>query len=196
MAELPGNQSTYAACVKLNIPLHFSLRARRAPRAGRGETKRSQVNLARNIIESVDWSSFELQSGLATGFGHQLGLFIENENPVQMPVIWRKIENHVFSQGEIYSAAEPTIRVLFAALVDAPKEHAQLYILDLLFQLTQVASCGSSDLAKRCLREVQFGVWLLIGSCIGGSEELRNASVQVLELCAPGYPEMFGCSGA
>jgi hypothetical protein len=105
--------------------------------------------------------------------------------PDDFPEIWSHIEESVFSQGWIYPAAEPTIRVLLAALLDVRSEISVLYGLDLLFLIGQSALAGATDLSHRCVAELHSGVWLMVKTALFGTESVRNACLEVLDLCSP-----------
>src|SRR5689334_23676551 len=118
------------------------------------------ASLADTVIQSVDWASYELASGPADGFGDRLAAFVTTDAEGYKKC-WKTMENHVFAQDDIYSAAEPTIRVLLAALLEPRSRSARIGILDLLFLLAQAASYREDELGVRCLRLVAEGTWLL-----------------------------------
>src|SRR5580700_4554130 len=106
------------------------------------------------VAQSVDWSAYELMTGESTQFGDTLVRFLRSRDAAECQEAWRQIENHVFTQDTIYSAAEPTIDVVLAALVsDRPLIKGML--IDLLFLLLNGSSASDPDLAVRCRLRAQ-----------------------------------------
>lgn len=147
------------------------------------------MKIAEVVIGSVDWSAYTLLDGSAAGFGEILTEFIANEEPAQQGSLWQNIENHVFAQDDIFSAAEPTIKVIMASLVDGPPQHVRLSALDLLFHLVQAASYRGDDLAQRCLDAARQGAWLLAREALHDSELVREACLEVLDICFPEFAQ-------
>jgi hypothetical protein len=61
--------------------------------------------IAEALIDSTDWSEFQLMTGSAEDFGAVLRRFV-NLGPGSVDeyrALWRQIENHVFAQNEIFS---------------------------------------------------------------------------------------------
>lgn len=143
------------------------------------------MTAAHKILDSTDWSEFSVLSGPATEYSTWLRRFIDADGPEQVQEIWRHIENSVFAQGGLFTAAEPSIQVLLASLIDERPEIVVLYSLDLLFHLSQPAVFGKDQLAERCLHEIEAGVWLLVRTALTGSENVRSACLEVLDLCSP-----------
>jgi hypothetical protein len=136
------------------------------------------------VAQSVDWSAYELMTGEATQFGDTLVRFLRSRDPAECQEAWRQIENHVFAQDTIYSAAEPTIDVVLAALV-SDRSLIKGMLIDLLFLLLNGSSAGDPDLAVRCRLRAQKGVWLLVRLAVTGSEGTREAIGEVLDLVDP-----------
>lgn len=110
-----------------------------------------QESLADAVIRSTDWASFELFNGTADGFGELLAAFIAADESRTADDLWDTMDNRVFAQDDIFSAAEPTIEVLLAALSEPRSRTAWIGILDLLFHLVQPASYRGDELGGRCL---------------------------------------------
>jgi hypothetical protein len=155
-----------------------------------------ELSFAQRVFESVEWHEFSVLSGSAEQYAPWLRRFLDAESGEQIQEIWKNIENSVFAQGGIFSATEPTVRVLLASLLDERSEIAVLFTLDLLFHLTQPAAAGSDELARRCLAEIEAGSWLLVGKAIQGSEGVRSACLEILELSSPGLARLVGTAGA
>ena len=107
------------------------------------------MDVGEAVALSVDWSAYELMTGEATQFGDRLVRLLRSCDPAECQEAWRHIENHVFAQDTIYSAAEPTIDVVLAALV-ADKPLIKGMLIDLLFLLLNGGSAAEPDLAVRC----------------------------------------------
>lgn len=143
------------------------------------------MKIAELIIDSIDWSAYALLDGPAIGFGETLAEFIANEDPANQHSLWARMENRVFAQDDIFSAAEPAIRVLVASLVDERPGHVRLGTLDLLFHLIQGASYRRDDLAQRCLDAARQGAWLLAREALHASEPTKDACLEILDICLP-----------
>jgi hypothetical protein len=142
------------------------------------------MDFSEAVAQSIDWSAYELMTGEATQFGDRLVRFLRSRDPAECKEAWQQIENHVFAQDTIYSAAEPTIDVVLAALVtDRPLIKGML--IDLLFLLLNGSSATDQDLAMRCRHRAQRGVWLLVRLAVTGSEGTREAIGEVLGLVDP-----------
>jgi hypothetical protein len=143
------------------------------------------LEIAEVVIGSIDWPTYTLFDGSAAQFGERLAEFIANEDAARQEALWQNMENHVFAQDDIFSAAEPTIKVLMASLVDERPRHVRLSVLDLLFHLVQAASYRGDDLGQRCLDEARQGAWLLGREAMRGSEFVKDACLEVLDICSP-----------
>jgi hypothetical protein len=149
------------------------------------------MGIAQNIIDSIDWSQHELIDRSASGFGTVLSEFIADASIGKRASLWATVENHVFSQDDIFSAAEPTLRVLFAALVDgvdAPTRHS---ILDLVFHIVQAASYRDDELGAQCMADAAAASWLLVREALVGDAGVVEACVEVLGVVDPNYAALI-----
>jgi hypothetical protein len=142
------------------------------------------MDIGEAVIRSVDWSRFQISTGEATQFGSTLIQLLRVRNAADYAEVWPNIENVVFSQDDIFSAAEPTIDALLAALVDDRPE-IEGVLIDLLFLLLHGGSVEDPDLARRCRDRALRGTWLLVRVAATGSEGLRRAVLEVLDLVDP-----------
>jgi hypothetical protein len=143
------------------------------------------LKVADVVIGAVDWSRYQLLDGPASLFGRQLAEFVA-ESPVdRRRDLWETMENHVFAQDDIFSAAEPTISVLLASLIDERPQHVRIAILDLLFHLVQAASYRDDNLGKRCLEKAAAGGWLLVREAVAGPAVVTEACLEVLDIASP-----------
>ncbi len=124
-------------------------------------------------------------SGSAAHFGERLTEFLANDHSVSGQELWFSMENQVFAQDDIYSASEPTITVLLAALVEESPPGVRLGLIDLLFHLVNGASLGDDALARRCLDRAREGAWLLVREALHGSAVMRESCLEILDLCSP-----------
>ncbi|HEU0130307.1 MAG TPA: hypothetical protein VFQ85_04870 [Mycobacteriales bacterium] len=104
------------------------------------------------VIRAVDWSRYEVLNGSAARLGSRLVEFVSDGPADDRRRKWELMENHVFAQDDIFSAAEPTTSVLLASLVDERPDHVRISVLDLLFHLVQAASYRDDELGRRCLQ--------------------------------------------
>lgn len=112
-----------------------------------------------------------------------LRVFI-NSGPGEAERAWWNIENVVFSQDTIYGAAEPTVEVLLAALVDERPPLVRGWILEALFFLLKGGSQEDPLLPERCRTRARLGVWLLAREAriaSGAERELILTLVSSLE---------------
>jgi hypothetical protein len=143
------------------------------------------LTVADVVIEAVDWSRYRLLNGPAAQFGRQLADFIAEGTLSERRGLWETMENHVFVQDDIFSAAEPTISVLLASLIDERPQHVRIAVLDLLFHLVQAASYRHDDLGTRCLEKAAAGGWLLVREAMIGPAVLTEACLEVLDIVLP-----------
>ncbi|MEU4607407.1 hypothetical protein AB0F43_30855 [Kribbella sp. NPDC023972] len=143
------------------------------------------MTVADVVIGTVDWSRYQSLDGPATRFGRQSAEFVAESPVAGRRELWEKMENHVFVQDDIFSAAEPTISVLFASLIDERPQPVRIAILDLLFHLVQAASYRADDLGKRCLEKAAAGGWLLVQEAIAGPTVVTDACLEVLDIASP-----------
>lgn len=142
------------------------------------------VTLAQFLIRSVNWAEFELMTGPAHGFGERLAAFV-SPNATARGELWQAMENQVFAQDDVFSAAEPTVRVLLAALAEPLPAGVRNAVLDLLFHLVHAASFRGDDLGRRCMVAAAEGGWLLVREALAGDPGVRDACLEVLDICAP-----------
>jgi hypothetical protein len=150
-----------------------------------GKVSSRRKALAEVVIQSVDWDAYELHAGSAHGFGELLTEFVAPDSETARDELWQTMENHVFAQDDVFSAAEPTIGVLLAALAEPRPDAVRISVLDLLFHLVQAASFRSDDLGRRCLASAAEGGWLLAREALAGGPAVVDACLEVLDICAP-----------
>ena len=152
--------------------------------AGLGVTETVNV-IARRTIEAVDWSSYRVADGPAAAVGSALHDLLSSSDVAEASAAWEGIEERVFSQGTIYSAAEPTVSVLLAALTDEQPSWRSGRILDLLFFIVRGASTTDPALQDRCRDRAREGLWLLVRWARTHEAWARENALEVIEVIAP-----------
>lgn len=98
---------------------------------------------------------------------------------------WRRIEEHVFSQGTIYPVAEPTVSVMLAALTEEQPSWRSGRIVDLLFFIVRGVSLTDPSLQSRCRDRACEGLWLLARWALTHEGWARDNALEVIEVVAP-----------
>lgn len=137
------------------------------------------------LIEDVDWSAYEVTVGSATRVGVALRGLLSSSNMQEASAAWEEIEEFVFSQGTIYSAAEPTVSVMLAALTEDQPPWRSGRILDLLFFIVRGASPTDPLLQGRCRDRAREGLWLLARWALTHEGWGRDNALEVIEVVAP-----------
>jgi hypothetical protein len=140
------------------------------------------MDLGEAAIRSVDWARFRTSEGKATQFGDVLVQLLRGRDAAEAEEVWRRIENVVFSQDMIFSAAEPTIDAMLAALVQDRPVHVKASVIDLLFHLLHGGSDEDPDLSRRCRERALRGTWLLVREAATGPEWVRDPVLEILDL--------------
>jgi hypothetical protein len=121
----------------------------------------SGTSLALLMIEAVEWSTYDVMDGAATALGSQLHEFLTVDDIERRSDLWRTMENNLFCQDDIFSAAEPAIPVLLASLTEPATAAVRIAVLDLLFHLVQGARFRGDQLGDDCLKQACMGSWEL-----------------------------------
>lgn len=147
--------------------------------------------LAEVAISSVDWSKFLVYGGSAGNIGPALHDLLSSTGVEEAQAAWDQIEEHVFSNERIYSAAEPTTEVMMAALTEDQPLWRSGRILDLLFFIVQGSSPTDPMLQGRCRARAREGLWLLAAWAVGHDGWMRQNALEVIELVAPDRVDMI-----
>ena len=142
----------------------------------------SDMNLGEAVIRSVDWSRYSLSTGSAERFGDVLLRLVRAGTPEDSREVWKGIENAVFAQDTIFSAAEPTIDVVLAALAGEIPRHVKITLIDLMFLLLHGRSNDDPDLHERCHARALRGTWLLVREAASAQGAIRDALLEVMDL--------------
>ncbi len=141
--------------------------------------------VAERLIEEVDWSTYEVTIGPAVRVGAALRGLLSSSNMQEASAAWDELEEFVFSQGNIYSAAEPTVSVMLAALTEDQPPWRSGRILDLLFFIVSGASLTDPSLQERCRSRAREGLWLLTRWALTHDGWGRDNALEVIEVVAP-----------
>lgn len=140
---------------------------------------------AGQLIACVDWSSYLECDGIATGVGAALHDLLSSSSVDEATGAWMRIEEHVFSQGTIYSSAEPTVSIMLAALTEDQPPWRSGRILDLLFFIVSGVSLTDPSLQARCRRRAVEGLWLLACWALAHEGWAQDNALEVIEVIAP-----------
>lgn len=140
----------------------------------------------------IDWSKYEVIQGRADSVPLALEALLTSTIKEAEKYYWR-IENHVVVQGRLFSAAEPTLQVLIASLLNARPRHIKIDVLELIFQIVVGAAAESANEEyKKMQQRVQFraleGLWVFYGELNG---EHAKAVGEVLDVLDPSRLKFF-----
>jgi hypothetical protein len=141
--------------------------------------------IASQLIASVDWSTYMECNGPAAEVGAALHDLLVSSDVAEATSAWKRIEEHVFSQGTIYSAAEPTVSVMLAALTEEQPSWRSGRIVDLLFFIVRGMSLTDPSLQARCRDRAREGLWLLARWALTHEGWARDNALEVIEVVAP-----------
>lgn len=143
--------------------------------------------LTEHLLKSITWSSYHVASGPADAVEAALRGLLTSTNLEEAATAWDLIEEQVFSQGDIYSAAEPTITVMLAALTQEQPPWRSGRILDLLFYINNGNSRSDPTLRTRCHQRTREGLWLLTQWAATHSGWSKDNALEIIELVAPDH---------
>ena len=139
----------------------------------------TSIDISDELARSIDWPSFQVRTGEASDFGNTLIMLLHSRDADHARQIWdQRIDEVVFSQSTIFSAAEPTIDVLLAALAQDKPTHVKATAIELLLFLLTGGSVDDPELSRRCRERALRGTWLLTRQALAG----RDWAVDVIEL--------------
>lgn len=142
-------------------------------------------SFAEMMIESVDWFTYQIAGGSAVDLPVALRALLASSGVEAASTAWDEIEEHVFSQGTIYSAAEPTVSVMLAALTEDQPSWRSGRILDLIFFIVRGISLTDSTLQQRCRERAREGVWLLAHWALLHEGWTRDNALEIIDTISP-----------
>jgi|SRR5581483_6976757 len=147
------------------------------------------MNAGESAISDVDWDSVKVLRGTSREFAATLTRFLQSQTSSEAEEVWTDIENVVFSQGTIYGAAEPTVTVLLASLIDERPPIIRGWIVELLFFLLKGGSREDPTLEDRCQAQARKGVWLLAREARITEGAAREGVMDLIRLIEPEIAE-------
>ena len=149
------------------------------------------TSMAECMIEAVDWSTYQVAGGPAIRIGAALRDLLLSSDIDDASAAWDEIEEQVFSQGTIYSAAEPTVSVVLAALTEDQPSWRSGRMLDLLFFIVTGTSTTDSSLQVRCRDRAREGLWLLARWALDHGGWARDNALETIEVVAADRVELI-----
>jgi len=141
--------------------------------------------MAERVLAAVDWSSYQVMGGPAIRLGVALRDLLSSSDVEESSAAWGRIEEEVFSQGTIYSAAEPTVTVMVASLTVEQPSWRIGRILDLLYFIVCGVSPEDPLMQSRCRLRAREGLWLLARLALDQDGWARVGALEVIDVIAP-----------
>lgn len=149
------------------------------------------MKLSDVVLDSIDWSAFAVLRGKGADLKQGIKAFLGSETPARAAELWWGLEGSAFAQNTIYGAAEPTVEVMLAALVDGPADFLRAWIIEVLRFILSGASQDDPELAVRCRDAAKRGAWLLVAEARRtAGEDDRRAILDVLDQVDQGLSSM------
>ncbi|GGY94259.1 hypothetical protein CP967_07270 [Streptomyces nitrosporeus] len=143
--------------------------------------------LAEVEIARTRWEDFRTLGARADGVPDALRrLLAAGGEDEAMGAYW-DLENVVVVQGQLHSAALPTVSVLLAGLLDELSADARDLVLELLQQIVMgesdrdEAALGNTDLGDRCREAARAGLWLVYRELGTRRRETAEAILERIE---------------
>jgi len=141
------------------------------------------IDFASVECSRIDWQKYEEIQGRADSIPAVLQALLSSSIENAEKYYWG-IENHVVVQGQLFSAAEPTLQVLIASLLNVRPRHTKIDVLELIFQIVAAAFSEAEDEKYREMqRRIQLraleGLWVFYGELNG---EHSEAVGEILDL--------------
>ncbi len=145
------------------------------------------IEFASIAVSNFDWGNYETVQGSADRIPQALRSLLDASLAQADSYYW-EIENQVVVQGQLFSAAEPTLQVLVASLLDPRPKHTKIDVLELIFQIVAGSVSEASDteykkLQTRIHSRAVDALWIFYGELDG---EHAAAALEILELIDPG----------
>ncbi|MFD7745610.1 hypothetical protein ACFV2V_21620 [Streptomyces sp. NPDC059698] len=124
-------------------------------------------NLAEVEIARTVWEDFRTMGDRSGGVPDALRRLLAASDEDEAMVAYWDLENVVVVQGQLHSAALPTVSVLLAGLLDELSADARDLVLELLQQIVMgepdedELALGNTDLGDRCREAARTGLWLV-----------------------------------
>ncbi|MFD4278948.1 hypothetical protein R2B67_08585 [Streptomyces cyaneofuscatus] len=144
-------------------------------------------NLAEVEIGRWAWEEFRTMGDRSAGVPDALRhLMAASDEDEAMAAYW-DLENVVVVQGQLHSAALPTVSVLLAGLLDDLSADARDLVLELLQQIVMgeadrdEVALGNTELGARCREAARTGLWLVYRELGTRRRETAEAILERIE---------------
>lgn len=155
------------------------------------EREEAMSSIADVQVEAIDWSAYQECYGSASGIGGALRDLIHSIDVESGTLAWDRIEEHVFSQGDIYSVAEPTVTVVLAALAEQQLPWSLGRLLDLLLFVVRGDSLTDPGLRNRVKAKALEGLWLLTRIAVTSEGWVQDCVLDVIDVIAPDHARII-----
>ncbi|MFD8802665.1 hypothetical protein [Streptomyces atroolivaceus] len=154
------------------------------------------IRLAEVEIARIRWEDFRTLGNRSGGIpGTLRSLLAAADENEAMAAYW-DLENVVVVQGQLHSAALPTVSVLLAGLLGDLSPDARDLVLELLQQIVMgesdenEAALGNTDLGDRCREAARSGLWLVYREL---GTRRRETAEAILERIENEKPRLAAC---
>ncbi|MEU3267252.1 hypothetical protein [Streptomyces bacillaris] len=144
-------------------------------------------NLAEVEIARTAWADFRTLGDRSSGVPDALRRLLAAADEDEAMAAYWDLENVVVVQGQLHSAALPTVPVLLAGLLDDMSADARDLVLGLLQQIVMGESdedevaLGNADLGERCREAARTGLWLIYRELGTRRRETAEAILERIE---------------
>ncbi len=144
-------------------------------------------NLAEVEIARTAWADSRTLGDRSSGVPDALRRLLAAADEDEAMAAYWDLENVVVVQGQLHSAALPTVPVLLAGLLDDMSADARDLVLELLQQIVMGESdedevaLGNADLGERCREAARTGLWLIYRELGTRRRETAEAILERIE---------------
>ncbi|MER6611637.1 hypothetical protein ABT282_38815 [Streptomyces sp. NPDC000927] len=144
-------------------------------------------NLAEVEIARTLWGDFRTLGDRSGSVPDALRRLLAAADADEAMAAYWDLENVVVVQGQLHSAALPTVSVLLAGLLDDVSADARDLVLELLQQIVMGESdedevaLGNTDLGARCREAARTGLWLVYRELGTRRRETAQAILERIE---------------
>jgi hypothetical protein len=148
------------------------------------------AGLAERLIEATDWGSHRQLDGVSAADVGQLLMSLLRSDLEMVDAAEDFLENRIVPQANLYSAAEPAVSVLAAALADPRPRWVRITVLELMFLIlsgtpvTDEVERGNGALLERCIARVRESLWLIVREAFTDAT-CYEAALDVLGIADP-----------
>ncbi|MBB1244436.1 hypothetical protein GL263_12815 [Streptomyces durbertensis] len=138
-------------------------------------------------IERVRWDEFHTTGERSHEVPAALRQMLSGQSEDEVMEGYWGLENVVVVQGQLFSAALPTLEVVLAGLADDLAPDARDAALELAFQIVsgesdeEEVARGNADLGPACRRAAQQGKWLFYRELGTRRRKLAESVLELVE---------------